>query len=174
VAAEVKPVQKNTLGLLITALVLSVVVYWLEVGSAPVAKRLVFNFTAPQIQTITITTATQELAFQKQNQRWQMLRPETGLANEAAIAFLVDLLTGSQVERVLRVSSLDEYGLEAPFATIAVQLIDQKNYRLSLGKETFDRRLIYARRNGSTDEVILVSVNFRNAVQRELREWQGS
>ena len=112
-------------------------------------------------------------------QVWQMQTPKKVLANDASVAFLLNLVaTGnSQKSFTAPINQLAEYGLDKPFATVDVILQDQKKHRLVLGTSDFNRSAMYAQidpadKADKEATIHLVSLDFENAVKRPLTEWQ--
>lgn len=110
---------------------------------------------------------------------WQMTAPKQTTASEGAIAFLLNLIGTGTSEKTLTVpqARLAEFGLAQPQATIDITLRDQKKHRLVLGNPDFNRSFLYAQvdpPNSSSPEqtVHLVSLDFENAVNRPIEEWQ--
>lgn len=71
----------------------------------------------------------------------------------------------------------EEFGLDKPQATINISLKNQKSHQLILGKLDFNRRFLYAQTDTSVKpdgnvDVLLVSTDFENAVNREISEWK--
>ena len=71
---------------------------------------------------------------------------------------------------------LKEYGLEAPFSTIAVELEEGGKHQIILGNPDFSEKFIYALRDYDENDkagakLLLVPINFKNAVDRDLAEW---
>ena len=70
-----------------------------------------------------------------------------------------------------------DYGLTQPQATIDVKLNDGKTHQLILGKPNFNKTAVYAIADPTTQaerspEVLVISNNFENAVNRPLAEWK--
>lgn len=112
-------------------------------------------------------------------QVWQMQTPKKTLANDASVAFLLNLVTTSNSQKSFTapINQLAEYGLDKPVATIDVILQDQKKHRLVLGTPDFNRSAMYAQidpadKADKAATIHLVSLDFENAVQRPLPEWQ--
>lgn len=112
---------------------------------------------------------------------WRMISPQAGLADDAAVDFLANLLATSSRDRTLRVepADLDEFGLTTPSATVEIQLKNQETHRLVLGTQNFNGQFLYAQIDPpkapeSEVEVVLIPKNFENAVNRDLAEWQAS
>ena len=106
--------------------------------------------------------------------------PETNLtkvpANEAYVVFLLDQMVKGKGDRVT-VDPRVDYGLNQPQATIDVKLNNGKTHQLILGKPNFNNTSVYAIADPTTQakrspEVLVVSNNFENAVNRPLSEWK--
>ncbi len=97
-------------------------------------------------------------------------------ANEAYVVFLLDQLVKGKGDRITADPRVD-YGLTQPQATIDVKLNNGKTHQLILGKPNFNQTSVYAIADSSTQanqspEVLVVSNNFENAVNRPLSEWK--
>ncbi|UBF28648.1 DUF4340 domain-containing protein [Kovacikia minuta CCNUW1] len=176
---------------------------------AETKKGQIFGFKEEEVKALNLTTQTQKLSFvktpagkveanQKQNQKqdskpsnqteknlsdvpvWMMTTPQKGLAEEASIAYLLNLFATGQHQQTLTIPAAKraEFGLDKPLAIAEVKLSNQQTHRLVLGKPNFDRSAIYAQADPPANPtgdltVILVSMDFENAVTRPLSEWQA-
>ncbi|MEA5467836.1 DUF4340 domain-containing protein [Spirulina sp. 06S082] len=182
--------QKTTWALVITALFLTTFVYLYEVvgksqQEVQAAKqRKIFDFTKEDIQGFTIEREKEKLVFkrvEKETTSWQILEPEESPANDPAVSFLLELLAEGERDRLIlaRSEELEEYGLSKPLVTVAIAIENRSQpYILELGKENFDRKFIYARVNPDKNEkksieIILIPIDFKYAVERELEEWKA-
>ncbi|HEY9909754.1 MAG TPA: DUF4340 domain-containing protein [Thermosynechococcaceae cyanobacterium] len=109
---------------------------------------------------------------------WTMTTPKKTAANNATIAFLLNLMaTGnSQQTIVVPPAKQAEFGLDKPIATIEVKRLNQQTHRLILGKPNFNRSALYALVDptpGAELSVRLVSIDFENAITRSVAEWQN-
>lgn len=104
-------------------------------------------------------------------------------ASDASVAFLLNLLATGKSDRTLVMTDpakqRKEYGLDEPVATVEVKLNNQESHRLILGKPDFNGTFLYAQADPPADqsealEVLLVSPDFQNAVNRPLSEWKSS
>jgi len=180
--------QRTTLILLTSALLLGGFVYFYEVQGAPkrevakTAKQPIFSFKQDQIQSLTIYTSTETLEFErvsKQQTSWRMKAPKDAPASDAAVAFLLNLLVNGKSDRTITVPTTQrqEYGFDRPFATVRVQLKNQQTHRLVLGKPDFNRSFLYAQADPPSETpdqlpVLLVPIDFEYAVNRPISEWQ--
>lgn len=197
-------IKKSTLILILIALSLGSFVYFYEIKFAPQQealqqqKKQIFNFQAQEIKSLTVTTAEYVLKLERspENQSktatsiWEMQilenpkgktnsNPSKKPANDAIVEFLVNELVKGKSERNITINNPDEqkkeYGLDAPKATVDIQLNNQVNHQIILGKRDFSDNFIYAQADPKErgNSVLLVSLNFENAVQRNLSEWQN-
>lgn len=188
--------QKTTLVLMITALVLAIGVYFLELqretqqgnaqGNTQVNQQRLFDFTLAEITDLTITNKGQTIEITKGDQKaalWQMKSPVNVPANDAVVNFLLSLLVDTRVNSPLKADNNQfiEYGLKTPIAIIETKLQNQQIYQLFLGQQTFDKSSLYAYKslkdqaqqpNQPLPQVFIVPLNFQNAVDRSLSEWK--
>lgn len=180
--------QRTTLVLLLLALGLGGFVYLYEVQGASQRqlakeqKQQIFSFEKEQVQSFSVKTKEQTLFFERKDKagRWQ-IKSSNSLASDASVSYLMNLLMKGKSNRTIQVSAtqLQEYGLNQPQATIEVRLKNQQTHQLILGKPDFNRNFLYAQADspakpsGSVD-VLLVSPDFENAVNRKLSEWSQS
>lgn len=181
--------QKTTLVLLLLALGLGGFVYFYEIQGAKTRqqakedKQQIFSFAADDVQSLTITKNNANIAIERntgsQPPTWLLKSPVSAPANSASVSYLMDLLIKGKSERTVSASNnqLSEFGLDQPLATIDIKLKNQQNHRLVLGKSDFNRRFLYAQTNSvpkpdGSINLLLVSLDFENAVNREVSEWQ--
>ena len=183
--------QRTTLILLLLALGLGGFVYFYEtqgatqrLSVAKAKKQQIFSFDADQVQSFTVKTKEETLEFERENQSgrpiWRMKAPSNTLASDASVSYLMNLLVKGQSDRDLSVpaSQRSSFGLEQPQATIEVKLKNQKTHHLILGKSDFNRKFLYAQADPPAQptenvNVLLVSTDFENAVNRSLSEWKS-
>lgn len=178
--------QRTTLILILLALGLGSFVYFYEVRGAPtrqeakVKEQQIFSFEEEQVQSLAVKTKEQTLEFERGSQgiKWQ-LAPNKTPASDASVSYLMNLLVKGKSDRAIQVpvAQLQEYGLDQPQATIEVKLKNQTTHQLILGKPDFNRNFLYAQADpvkptGNVN-VLLVSTDFENAVNRPLAEWKG-
>ncbi|WP_421656316.1 DUF4340 domain-containing protein [Leptothermofonsia sp. ETS-13] len=161
------------------------------------AKKL-FSFKEEDVQTLSLTTPLQTLSFEKKpaaaqpksNQKqssqavanafvWQMVAPVKTTANDAHVSYLLNLMSTSKQQQTITVPATQraEFGFDQPMAIAEVKLKNQQIHRLILGKPNFDRTALYAQIDPPSDpkkdlSVVLVPIDFDNAVNRPLSEWQ--
>ncbi|HYW20746.1 MAG TPA: DUF4340 domain-containing protein [Nodularia sp. (in: cyanobacteria)] len=180
---------KTTLILILLALGLSGFVYFYEIKGqtqreeVKTQKQQIFSFTEDDIQSLTIKTKDISLNLQRNTEseasQWLLTSPTTEPANDAIVSYLTNLLVKGQSDRTLSTpaNQREEFGLDQPLATININLKNQKTHQLILGKPDFNNRFLYAKTDSPSPEngkinILLVSTDFENAVNRELSEWQ--
>lgn len=191
--------QRTSLILVFAALVLGSYVYYTEAHKPPQVdeatsadEKPLFNFKEQDVQAFTVQTLKQTVAFEKtaltvpSNQKdankinpspWLMRKPEVAPGDESSIAFLLNLLATAKSDRAFTIPAArkSEFGLDQPFATVDIKLNNQQNHRLVIGKPNFNRNFLYALVDPSANQdlsVLLIPINFQNAVDRPLVEWK--
>lgn len=182
--------QQTTLILVLLALGLGGFVYFYEVQGASQQqlaknqKQQIFSFEQAQVQSFSVKTKEQALSFERDDNIgkpiWRMKAPSNTLASDASVSYLMDLVVKGKSNRTIQVAAaqLQEYGLAQPQATIEVKLKNQQTHQLILGKPDFNRNFLYAQADPPTKpkgnvDVLLVTTDFENAVNRQLSEWKG-
>lgn len=180
---------RTTLILIFLALGLGGFVYFYEIRGATQREEIkekqqqIFSFAADDVQSLAVKTKDLTLNLERNSQsdnpKWLLKSPVSEPANDAIVSYLMDLLVDGKSDRTLSTpaNQLGEYGLDQPQATINITLKNQKTHQLILGKPDFNRRFVYAQAdsapqpNGNVN-VLLVSTDFENAVNRDLSEWK--
>ncbi|MEW6491850.1 MAG: DUF4340 domain-containing protein, partial [Cyanobacteriota bacterium] len=183
--------QRTTIILLVSVLLLGTVVSLSEIQRAEKqeetkdTKQNIFSFKEDQIQSVTLYLGEETLEFERVDRpvnNWQMKQPKDIPANNASVAFLLDLLAEGKSDRSFEIpltqDKLQEYGLDQPQASIKVQLKNQESHWLTLGKPDFNRSFLYAQvdpsyRTAKDLKVHLVPIDFEYAVNRPMSEWQS-
>ncbi|MEA5582431.1 DUF4340 domain-containing protein [Nodularia harveyana UHCC-0300] len=180
---------KTTLILILLALGLSGFVYFYEIQGKTQREEIkaqrqqIFSFTEDDIQSLTVKTQDITLNLERnteaENSGWLLTSPTKEPANDAIVSYLTNLLVKGSSDRTLSITpkELDQFGLTQPLATININLKNQQTHQLTLGKVDFNSSFLYAQTDAATPEngninVLLVSTDFANAVNRELSEWQ--
>lgn len=180
---------RTTLILILLTLGLGAFVYFYEIRGATVReeakeqKQQIFSFAADNVQSLTVKTKKLTLNLERSpesgNPKWLIKSPISEPANDAIVSYLMDLLVKGNSERTLStpVKELGEFALDQPQATINITLKNRQNHQLILGKSNFNGRFLYAQTDPATKpdgntNVLLVSTDFANAVNRELSEWK--
>jgi Domain of unknown function (DUF4340) len=180
---------RTTLILILLALGLGSFVYFYEIRGATVReetkeqKQKIFSFGEDDVQSLTVKTKKLTLNLERSpessNQKWLIKSPISEPANDAIVSYLMDLLVKGNSERPLSTPAKDlgEFALDQPQATINITLKNRQSHQLILGKPNFNGRFLYAQTDPATKpdgniNVLLVSTDFANAVNRELSEWK--
>ncbi|WP_066378605.1 MULTISPECIES: DUF4340 domain-containing protein [unclassified Anabaena] len=180
---------RTTLILVLLALGLGGFVYFYEIQGATQRqeakenKQQIFSFAEDDVQSLSIQTEKLTLNLernpQSSNPKWLLKSPVSEPAHEPIVAYLTDLLVKGKSDRTLSVpaNQAADFGLDQPQATININLKNQKTHQLILGKSDFNNRFVYAQADPNTQpdgniNVLLVSTDFNNAVNRELAEWK--
>ncbi len=180
---------RTTVILILLALGLGGFVYFYEIQGATQRqevkdqKQQIFSFTADDVQSLTVKTKDMTINIERNSQssspKWLLKSPVSQPANDAIVSYLMDLLVEGKSDRTLSIpaNQRGEFNLDQPLATIDINLKNQKNYQLILGKSDFNNRFLYAQADSATQpngnvNLLLVSTDFRNAVNRDLSEWK--
>ena len=169
--------------LLIVAVLLGGVVYLQQTIPSPVKSeaQLLFGFEEADVRSLNLKTLEQNLSFVKNAPPnpaiWQMTSPNQVRANDASVAYLLNAIAAANSAAPLTAPTAKqaEFGFDSPLATVELTLKDSKTHRLILGKPNFNRTSLYAQidpQPGSELKIFLVSLDFENAVNRPLSEWQ--
>lgn len=172
--------------LIILATILGSWVYFYEIKGeekrtiSATTQQQIFALQEAEIQKIIIQKPEQILEFERTNkseQPWQMKQPENVPASDATIAFLLDLIAKGKSDRnfLASPSQLSQYGLDKPIAHIIIQLKNQTNREIWLGKPSLNQESIYAYTRSSDQNnlnVLIVSKNWQYAIDRNLSEWK--
>ncbi|MEO0985900.1 MAG: DUF4340 domain-containing protein [Cyanobacteria bacterium J06639_14] len=183
--------QRSTLALVATALLLGGVVLFTEARQANRSATVqgegkpIYEFEEANVVGLHVETQTQEVTFERDDLgAWQLTNPENYPAEEAAIAFLLSRLT---TDGLLNTTTIDaanqaEFGLDVPFATVEITLEDGTLHTLVLGDADFSGQNSYAfvdpeaiplaQETGEV-EVFLVSQDIVSGVDRPLDEWKA-
>lgn len=145
------------------------------------AGEPLFSFEEDDVEAFTIQTDAATVSLSTDDDgNWQMTEPELAPANDASVAYLLNLLTTEESDRSLTVpaAEADNFGLNLPLATVDIELANQETHRLVLGNYDFNRSFLYAQTDPDAEEndaeinVQLVSPNFENAVNLTAEEWK--
>ncbi|MCM0589340.1 MAG: DUF4340 domain-containing protein [Gloeotrichia echinulata IR180] len=180
---------RTTLILILLALGLGGFVYFYEIQGATQReeakdkKQQIFSFAADDVQSLTIRTQKINLSLernrQSDNPKWLLKSPISEPANDAIVSYLMDLLVKGKSDRTISTPANQqaEFGLDQPQATINISLKNQQSHQLILGKPDFNRRFLYVKADPNIKpdgkiDILLVSTDFENAVNREISEWK--
>lgn len=145
----------------------------------------VFDFEEADVVALRIETAEQTVVFEKDAEGfWQMVEPETQPAEEAAIAFLLSRLVTDGLRQTTTIDAANqaEFGLDDPFATVALTLADDTTHTLIMGDPDFSGQNYYAlidpenfplAEDAGAVEAAIVTENIFNGLDRPLEEWKA-
>ena len=187
--------QRSTVALVVTALLLSGVVLFTQAqrsnpnrpttGQGDSEVSPVFEFEETDVVGLHIETQAQVVTFEKDDQGfWQMTTPEVFPAEEAAIAFLLSRLTtdGLVKKTIIDAADQEEFGLQVPLATVELTLTNGSTHLLVLGDVDFSGQNYYALVDPDTIplsneaeevEVAIVTETIFNGTDRPLEEWKA-
>ncbi|AFY43882.1 DUF4340 domain-containing protein [Nostoc sp. PCC 7107] len=182
-------IPKTTLILVLLALGLGGLVYFHEMRGetqqeeVKAKQQQIFAFAEDDVQSLTVKTKAYTLMLERNSQgsnpKWLLKYPVSDSANDAIVSYLMDLLVKGKSNNIVSTpaNQLTEFGLAQPNATIDIKLKNQQTHQLILGKSNFNNRFVYAQTDSATQpngniNVLLVSTDFVNAVNRELSEWR--
>jgi hypothetical protein len=181
--------QRSTLVLTLSACVLTTAYFIYDLQVAPhqeaaeqKSKRL-FQFQEEDVVNLQILLGDTTFSFERKAQDselnpWMMNSPEITVANDASVAFLLNLLATGESTQTLSITPdrQQEFGFDQPLATIEVTLKDKTSHRLVLGTADFDRTGIYAQVDPVAGEQMLtvrvLPTSFENAVSRPPDDWK--
>ncbi|MEA5594144.1 DUF4340 domain-containing protein [Rivularia sp. UHCC 0363] len=182
--------QRTTLVLILLAILLGGFVYFYEIQwksqqeEVKKKQQQLFSFKEEDVKALKITTQSGTINLERSPEssksKWLMKSPDTVPANDGTVAYLLNLLETENSDRTVTTSTsqLSEFGLTQPQATIEITLNDGKTSKLVLGKPNFENSLLYAQNQFANKpdgniELVLVSKNFENAINRSLSEWKA-
>ncbi|MEH1828751.1 MAG: DUF4340 domain-containing protein [Nostoc sp.] len=181
---------RTTLILILLALGLGSFVYFYEIRGATQReeikeqKQKIFSFGKDDVQSLAVKTKKLTLNLERSPEssskpNWLIKSPISGPANDAIVSYLMDLLVKGNSDTTLSIPAkqLGEFALDQPQATINITLKNRQSHQLILGKSNFNGRFLYAQADPAVKpdgniNVLLVSTDFANAVNRELSEWK--
>ncbi|MEM9451447.1 MAG: DUF4340 domain-containing protein [Cyanobacteria bacterium P01_E01_bin.6] len=142
-----------------------------------------FSFDEEDVQSFSVETDIETLAFERDAEGvWKMVQPETFLASDASVSFLLNLLATGESDRTFAVSAdeLGDFGLADPQAMIDIVLQDETSHQIVLGDFDFSQQSMYARVDAEivdaaaadTVDIVLVPTTFDAAVNRSVEDWQ--
>ncbi len=177
--------QKSTLALLGVAIALTfgVVVYETQYSGGPQAEdaetgERLFAFEETDVARLTLEREDETLVFEQNRDNpdieisWRMVEPKATLAEPAAVAYLLNILTTDPSLQTLTATpeQLAEYGLNDPDATIELVLADDTTHFVKVGGTDFsgDNRYVQV---DDRDTVSVVSGGITNGIERPVAEW---
>ncbi|MBE9226941.1 hypothetical protein IQ264_16050 [Phormidium sp. LEGE 05292] len=97
-------------------------------------------------------------------------------ANEAYIAYLLNELATGKGDRIIADPRIED-GIDKPLATVEITLNNGEKHQLILGNLNYNNTALYAVADPPQQltkplDILLVPINFQNAVNRPLSEWK--
>ena len=97
-------------------------------------------------------------------------------ANEAYVAFLLNELATAKGDRIIADPRIED-GIDKPLATVEITLNNGEKHQLILGNLNYNNTALYALADPPSQltkplDILLVPINFQNAVNRPLSEWK--
>lgn len=97
-------------------------------------------------------------------------------ANEAYIAFLLNELATGKSDRIIADPRIED-GIDKPLAIVDITLNNGNKHQLILGNLNYNNTALYAVADPPTQltkplDILLVPIDFQNAVNRPLSEWK--
>lgn len=136
--------------------------------------KTLFDFSAPDVKTLTISRNGQALAFvNRPKGEWTMTSPEEHSAGTGRITALLDSIRYARIKKFVEehASDLGDYGLAPPSARVELGL-DEGTRVLSFGKESAsDSRGIYASRN-SKPQVLELDPEMFDKLSTDVDDWR--
>jgi len=155
--------KRNTLILLLLAVIGGVAVYFLEIkpgkprDTKPDESKPAFAFKGEDISSISINRAGQTVVLEKRDGTWSITQPVTAQANQSAVDSLVSSLTSARIERNISATA-DEtksFGLEEPAVTVEIGLASGETQTLKLGNKDFSGLSVYAKVGDANDVAMI-------------------
>ena len=184
--------QRNTVILVAAAIALGGVVLVTETlrssnggGVAQKSGDRLFTFEEAQIKTLTIERQEETLKFERdQEDVWQMTEPESAIAEQASIAFLLSLLTTEPSTRTLTITpdQKADFGFTSPIGAIEITLDNDETHTLVLGGKDFSGGSLYVQVDPASEpadseeaeiEIHVAAIDLINGVERPLEEWKA-
>ncbi len=182
----------NTIFLLIVALSLTGAVVFSEIrrdgfilttdNTQETEIPLIFPFPREAVKKIDLTIDDNRISFAKTGNNpypWMMITPEKTKASDAAIAFLLNLLTSAdkKIELLATDNLRQEYGINDNSPMITITLEGRDRYQIILGNPNFDDTQIYAEvifpeKDKIPAQIYLISKSFQYALLRDFEEWK--
>lgn len=171
--------KRNTLILLLIALVLGVAVYYLEYkpgkprDEEPSASKPAWEIKREDIASLELKRGGQTMVFALEGEKWMIKQPLSASANESAISSLLSDLTAAQVEREFAASAEDlrGYGLESPTVRVEMKLKNGQSKVIELGAKDPLGSSAYARIGGGAN-VAMVSASLLTSADKSLNDFR--
>jgi Domain of unknown function (DUF4340) len=168
--------KRNTLILLLVAIVGGGAVYYLEVkpgkprDEVPETSKPAFNFKREEINAITLTRGSEKpVNFEMQNNKWFVRQPIEAPADESAMNGIIGDLVSARVDRDFPGDDLKAYGLAEPAVKLEIKLKNGQTHRLDLGSKDPLGSFAYAKIDGAQN-VSLISSSVLTNTDKSLND----
>jgi hypothetical protein len=142
----------------------------------------IFAFDESDVVALTVERGDETLVFEQgADGNWQMLEPETALAEPGAVAFLLSRLTVDSALQTVTMTAdqAADFGFDAPVGIATVTLNDGTEHELILGGPDFSGSANYAvidpepwpPETGTEYSVLVVTRDVANGINRPRSEW---
>ncbi len=163
--------KRNTLILLLIAVVTSVATYFIYVkpgkprDEEPDKTRPAFKFTREDITAVSVVRGGQTVNLENQNNKWVITQPISASADETVLNAIIGDLVSARIEQEFPPSGgdLKQYGLAEPAVKIEVKLKNGETHRVELGVKDQFGSSAYAKIDGSQNVTAVPSGLLTNA-----------
>ena len=166
-----KPGRIALLALLVAAL--GAYLYFVELPKSreEAATKKLLDVAADDVTGLTLVFPDREIALEKKDGRWQLLRPVAAPADDTAVGAMVSSLVGATVQKTIDElpKNLADFGLDKPDPLVRVVAGDRTLPELRLGRTTTVGAKAYVRR-GDEPKVLLVSSSTRLALDKKAED----
>jgi hypothetical protein len=147
-------------------------------SASSTSGEMFFPFAEAEVEQLSLKRAEGDIAFTKKAEGiWEMTQPQKAVAEEGAIAFLLNQLTSSANQTLtVEPNTLANFGLAEPAVTIDI-VAKGSPYQLVVGTTAFtgDQRYVRVVEGSATPtepvKIHVVSGSITNAVNRPTPEW---
>jgi hypothetical protein len=122
---------------------------------------------------VQIQRGSESIGLQKTDSGWRLIRPLDSASDSTTVDALLRSLTSLRISRSMAGAPerMQEFGLDAPKATLEIQLKDGKKHRLRLGAKDFSGLNVYAQIDDAAD-VAIVSQDLLNKAEKPVVEFR--
>jgi uncharacterized protein DUF4340 len=169
--------KRNTLILLLIALVGGGAVYFLEVKpgksgdeAAPDTSKAVFNFKREEINELSLTRGNDKpIALGLENNKWVIRQPISSPADETSVNGLIGDLVSARIDRDFPGDNLKGYGLAEPSVKLEIKLKNGQTHRVDFGSKDPIGSFAYAKIDGGQN-VALISASLLTSADKQLND----
>jgi hypothetical protein len=158
--------KRSTLLLLVAAVILGGLVYFLEIKGGkrrdePDKKAdtstPAFTFKSEDIAALTITRSGQAISIENRDGKWVITQPINAPADQSAIDSIGRDLGSARIERTISPSAdeIKSFGLAEPAVVIDIKLKSGEQQKVSLGSKDFSGLSVYTRIGDASDVALL-------------------